>query len=121
MPTLAPAKPVMGRPRVYDRDAIGLAFEQYIEQTEIPILAEFATKHKLHKQFMYDCPEFADLVKRCLSKKESALERMAVAGNVNCAMAIFSLKQMGWSDRQDLTHKGDQSAPLVFSSIDQKL
>ena len=36
-------------------------------------------------------------------------------------MAIFSLKQLGWTDRSEQTHKGDQSAPLVFSATDKNL
>lgn len=102
------------RPREYDRDAIGAAFEKYIAETDIPILAEFAVGQGLHKQFMYDCEEFSDLVKHCTSKKEAALERKSLEGGCNVTMAIFSLKQLGWSDKQDLTHKGDANAPVAL-------
>lgn len=104
-----------GRPREYDREAIAEAFAKYIEETEIPIVAEFAVSQGLFKQFIHDNEEFHDLVRKCTTKKESALERQSLKGGVNVTMAIFSLKQLGWSDRQDVTHKGDAMAPLVIS------
>ncbi len=111
----------MARPREYDREQLLVDFARYIEETEIPIVAEFAYKHGLTKQFMYDCEEFSDLVKRCTTKKEAALEAKALGGDVNVTMAIFSLKQLGWSDRQDITHKGDAKHPVAISSTDGKL
>jgi len=110
-----------GRPREYDRDAILAAFEQYVDETEIPIVAEFASIQYVTKQYLYDCPEFSDVLKRCTSKKEAALERHALSGDVNCTMAIFSLKQLGWTDRTEQTHKGDKAHPLVVSMSDSKL
>lgn len=111
----------MARPREYDREALMAELEQYIENTDIPILAEFAAQHGFGKGLLHDWPEFSDLVKRCTSKKESALERQALAGNVNCAMAIFSLKQLGWSDRQDMTLKGDKAHPVALLPMDAAL
>jgi hypothetical protein len=107
-----------GRPREYDRAALAAAFEDYIENTEIPIVAEFAARHGLTRQFLYDGEEFSDLIKRCTFKKEAALERQALVGSVNCTMAIFSLKQLGWSDRQETTHRGDIVLNLTGSDVD---
>ena len=111
----------IGRPREYDRERIGAAFEQYITDTPIPIVAEFAASQGVTKQFMYDCEEFSDLVKQCTCKKEGALERGMLSSSVNVTAAIFSLKQLGWSDRQDITHKGDAQHPLMLSNSDAKL
>ena len=95
-----------GRPREYDRDKIAKALAKYIEANEIPILAEFAYQHKITRELMYDWPELSTLIKLCVTKKESALERKALSGDCNVTMAIFSLKQLGWSDKQETKHSG---------------
>lgn len=95
-----------GRPREYDRDALYQAFEQYISQTEIPIIAEFAYQNRVLRETLYDWPEFSTLLKECISKKEAALERKSLTGDCNVTMAIFSLKQLGWSDKQETKHSG---------------
>lgn len=107
--------PVPGRPRKYDRKQLLTEFSQYIEDNDIPILAEFAYQHDLDKQILYEWEEFFYLVKRCVQKKETALERLALKQRVNVTMAIFSLKQLGWSDKQETTHKGDAAHPIVVS------
>jgi hypothetical protein len=111
----------LGRPREHDREKLKAAFQLYISQTPIPIVAEFAANNGLSKQYIHQTEDFIDLVKICLAKKEAALERKSLAGDVNVTMAIFSLKQLGWSDRQDITHKGDAAYPLAISSVDGRL
>lgn len=106
---------VPGRPRVHDRNAILVAFDHYIAETDIPIVAEFAAQQGLSRQFLYDNEEFDDAIKRCTCKKEGALERKALEGTVNCTMAIFSLKQLGWTDKVDTTLKGDKDAPVALN------
>ena len=103
-----------GRPRKYDRDATAVLLRQYIDSNEIPIVAEFAHQNKLPMDLLWDWPEISGLLKECTAKKQAALERKALAGEVNVTMAIFSLKQMGWSDRQENTFKGDKNAPLTL-------
>ncbi|MBB6731894.1 hypothetical protein [Cohnella zeiphila] len=93
-----------GRPPKYDeQDKAKLVeeFERYIETEDVPIVAEFAASHGLWKSYFYDNAEFANLVKRAASKKESALERGALKGTLNPTMAVFSLKQLGWRDKPD--------------------
>lgn len=120
---MSESRPV-GRPRIHDPAVIGPAFATYIEQTEIPIVAEFAVSQGFGKHVIYDMAndseEFANLLKKCTTKKESALERQGLLGNVALPMAIFSLKQLGWTDKQDTTLKGDKEAPLVISSTGAK-
>jgi hypothetical protein len=113
--------PNMARPREWDRVELREALLQYIENNDIPILAEFAHTHGVARQYLYDLPELADAVKDCTTKKEAGLERQALKGNVNCSMAIFSLKQLGWTDRIDTTLKGDKAHPLQISSTDAQL
>lgn len=111
----------MVRPREWDREELRIALLDYIERTPIPIAAEFAYTNGLHRQQLYEMEELSDALKQCITKKEAALESQALNGSVNCTMAIFSLKQLGWKDTHEQTHKGDASAPLVFSTIDGKL
>lgn len=87
-----------GAPRKYDRDELLQKLEDYIETTDIPILSEFAWKHGLHRQKIYEMPELSDAIKKCITKKEAALEAGALRGELNPTMAIFSLKQIGWND-----------------------
>lgn len=94
-----------GRRPKYDDKAIEellVKFKDYIDRSDIPIIAEFAYQNGCGKQFFYDRPEFSDLLKICLAKKESALETGALKGVLNPTMAVFSLKQMGWTDRQQV-------------------
>lgn len=105
----------MARPRTHNRRKVLQAFDEYIDQTEIPIVAEFATLQKLSREFLYSNEEFADAISRCTFKKEAALERQALTGKVNTTMAIFSLKQLGWSDKAETTHKGDPNAPVALT------
>lgn len=108
----------MARPREWDRAELLDELLQYIENTAIPIVAEFAYTRGVRRDYLYDMPELTNALKACIEKKESALERKALAGDVNVTMAIFSLKQLGWSDRQDITHKGDKELPVYISSTD---
>lgn len=66
------------------------------------LLGEFVGTYR--RQFYYehdDCDEFMDAVKRLTARKESLLELGALSGKLNPSMAIFSLKQMGWTDKHE--------------------
>ncbi len=104
----------VGAPRHYDRVALAISLEKYINDTEIPILAEFAYQNNVLRETLYDMPELSTLIKRCMTKKESQLERKTLAGETNTPMAIFSLKQLGWSDKNETMHKGDPKAPIAL-------
>lgn len=110
-----------GRPREWDRAELCEKFYAFVESERIPIVAKFAYEHGIDRQRLYEWPELADALKACIAKKESALEELALSGDVNCTMAIFSLKQLGWSDRNDLTLKGDKAHPLALTHADGDL
>ena len=82
--------------------ALLAAFLAYIEESDIPIIAEFAYKNGIHKQRLYEFSEFADAIKLCTTKKEAALETMGLSRDIDTTMAIFSLKQLGWRDKQEI-------------------
>lgn len=76
-------------------------FEKYINDTTLPIIAEFAYTNEIDRNYLYDNAIFSTLLKRCIAKKEANLEKGALTGKLNPSMAIFSLKQIGWKDRQE--------------------
>lgn len=105
----------MGRPRKLTDERVsellGL-LEEYIRDTDIPILAEFAYQNNIDRATLYDYDEFSTLRKALIAKKEAQLERMGLAGEVDRTMAVFSLKQLGWSDKQQLQHTGAGGGPV---------
>ena len=100
----------MGRPvTVYTPKRIAeikKAMNKYIDESAIPILAEFAFNNDIRRQTLYEIPELADTTKRMMEKKEFQIEKMAITGEINTAFSIFSLKQMGWSDKQQIDLSG---------------
>ena len=75
-------------------------FKKYIDNTTLPIIAEFAYMNEIDRNYLYDNAIFSTLLKRCIAKKEANLEKGALTGKLNPTMAIFSLKQIGWKDKQ---------------------
>ena len=76
-------------------------FKKYIDNTTLPIIAEFAYMNEIDRNYLYDNAIFSTLLKRCIAKKEANLEKGALTGKLNPSMAIFSLKQLGWKDRKE--------------------
>lgn len=92
-----------GRPPTLDepnRAELAIKLKEYIETTEYPIIAEFAARNGLWKQYFYDWAEFSTLVKLAATKKEAALDRGVVENRYNPTGAVFALKQLGWKDRE---------------------
>jgi len=99
----------IGRPRKYNKNQvkeIQKKLRNYIDTADLPIIAEFAYRNEILRESLYDYPEFSTLIKRAIDKKETVLEKGVLAGKLNPAMGIFSLKQLGWSDRQDIALSG---------------
>jgi hypothetical protein len=99
----------MGRPIEWTkkRKADLLAdFLAYIEESDIPIEAEFAYMHGMSKSYLYSFPEFSEPIKLCVTKKEANLQVKGLNREIDTTMAIFSLKQLGWKDKQEIEHSG---------------
>ena len=65
-----------GRPLKYTpkyRKDLLKKFEHYINNTECPIIVEFAVKNNIAKQRIYEFQEFADLLKKANNKFEQYL------------------------------------------------
>jgi hypothetical protein len=116
----------VGHPKIWQGEKLQeliAHFKKYIDETEIPIVAEFAYKYNIRRQLLYELPELSDTIKEIIEKKESALERKALEGDINVSMAIFSLKQLGWKDKQEheLSGPGGGAIPVevVNKAIDK--
>jgi hypothetical protein len=106
----------VGRPRKFSKKQVKelmCAFEEYIQNTEVPIINEFTYQQGIIRQNLYDYPEFSTLLKRCTEKKEVALEKGMLSGNMPPAAAIFSLKQMGWRDKHEVEHNGSMKISVI--------
>jgi ABC-type xylose transport system substrate-binding protein len=108
------ARPV-GRPRKYSAKQIkeiSQKLEEYIETAEIPIVAEFAYKNNIVREELYKYDEFSTLLKKLIAKKETVLEKGMLSGDLVTSAAIFSLKQVGWSDKQQTEITGKDGGPI---------
>ena len=94
-----------GRKKTWTKEKIAETnrmLNEYIDETAIPILVEFCYKHDIRRATLYEIPDLAYTIKRMMEKKESQLEKLAISGRCPPAFAIFSLKQLGWKDRQEV-------------------
>jgi hypothetical protein len=112
----------VGRPPKYTEpviDEMVKKFSDYINGNDIPIVAEFAYLNDIDRQYIYDHKEFSSLLKKCIAKKESSLEKGALNGQYVPSVAIFSLKQLGWSDKQEIQHSGNINNPFEGLTVDE--
>lgn len=94
----------MARPNTGKYDNLIKDINEYAENTEYPILKELCYL----KDYNYDTvmkmqrndEKLMQSIKKLLYKKESYLEREGVKGTINQTMAVFTLKQLGWRDKQ---------------------
>ncbi|MHA1302979.1 MAG: terminase small subunit [Candidatus Heimdallarchaeaceae archaeon] len=119
----------IGRPKIYTDEKIEhirLKFEEYIEKEDVPIIAEFSYLHNVNRARLYEFEKinelFSDTIQKCRDKKESQLEKLGLMNIINPTMAIFSLKQLGWRDKQELEHSGtvDNNITILTSEEREK-
>lgn len=77
-------------------------YMDYIMNTDIPIVNDFAFKMQMRRQTLYENKELKELTELSVLKKLAALERGMVTGTLPVAGCIFALKQHGWKDRQEV-------------------
>lgn len=111
-------KPV-GRPPLQKYDNIADKLMEYVTKTRIPILAEFAYKNKVTREYLYTLSEkdeqLFNAIKYCVLKKEAVLEKGALTGSLDHTMAIFSLKQLGWKDKPE--EKDDRAVSILSDML----
>jgi hypothetical protein len=99
-----------GRPRNHTADEVEIIKQllaDYIDETNIPILVEFAYQNDISRDDLYNYDEFCTLRKKAIDKKEAQLERLGLENKIDKTLAVFSLKQLGWRDRKEIEHSGD--------------
>jgi hypothetical protein len=123
IPTTEDKEKSLGRPPKYTDEVIEqirLKLEEYINLNNIPIVAEFAYQNEIPRQKLYEFEALNDTLKRLIDKKEANLERSMLNGTVkNISGYIFSLKQLGWKDRQEIEHTGGIN--IVISKEDESV
>jgi len=115
---------MMGRPKIYTDEfieALRVKLEAYINDNIIPIIAEFAYINDLYGQRLYAFAEknadFMDTMKKAISKKTAQLEKLSLENEINVPMSIFSLKQLGWSDKKEISVPEDVKLVVKFNEV----
>jgi hypothetical protein len=101
-----------GRPLRSDRPELLRKFLEYIDSTDIPVIQQFCYQNDVGTDQLYTWPEFAGALDKARNKKEANIEIKSLYNEINTRQAIFSLKQLGWSDRTEQTLRGDTHAPM---------
>lgn len=118
-PNQAKPKRPRGRPPALRKDgtpkydipamaaAIRLYTNQCLEATKgFPILKECCIlndwEYDYVRQLAMEHAELSTAIKRLLDQKEICLEKLGACGLIHKSMAIFSLKQLGWTDKVDI-------------------
>ena len=108
----------IGRPPKVKVDDILAALDPYLAEADPPIVAEFAHRCGITRQRLYSLadekkkagdPRLFDAIKRLSESKEIALERGALSGRYSPSVAIFSLKQLGWTDKAVIVPEPDDA------------
>ena len=110
---------MMGRPIEFTPERIQEIIEKmerYIEENDIPIVAEFAYQNDIRRAALYEYPDFSYTLQKLINKKEAQLEKLGLFNVVNSAMAKFSLAQLGWSEKQET--KVDGGVQIVYGDKD---
>ena len=101
------AKHAGGRPKEYTPERIAeinkMLFK-YIDESECPIIADFAYKHDIRRSTLYDHPEFTYALKKMIDKKEASLFYNGLTGDYNPQIVKLGLAQLGYSDKQETQH-----------------
>lgn len=107
-----------GRPPKVRVDDILAALDPYLKEADPPIVAEFAHLCGITRQRLYSLadekkkagdPRLFDAIKRLSEEKEIRLERGALSGHYSPSVAIFSLKQLGWTDKGVIVPEPDDA------------
>ncbi|MBQ3691696.1 MAG: hypothetical protein II931_00010 [Clostridia bacterium] len=93
-------------PKVKVKDLIN-GVDEYIENANPPIVAEYAHLHGITRSYLYQLADreekkgnngLSNAIKKISEAKEIRLEQGGLSGEYKPNMAIFSLKQLGWRD-----------------------
>lgn len=107
----------MGKRRKWgyrQRLAIRKKLEDYVRKTAVPSVADFAYQNGVPRAQLYRWDELEDTMDLLKSKREANLEKQLLGDDAKKATgAIFALKQLGWSDRNETHHVGEVKHVMV--------
>lgn len=99
------ARPATGK---YEPDKMVEIIEDYLQtclkKKKVPIFKECCVKAGWNSNVVHQkraLPEYKSVdeeIQRLMDCKEYMLERLGLEGKVEKTMAVFSLKQLGWTD-----------------------
>ena len=105
----------------YNIDEMVDIIERYTDDTEIPILKEVAYQNYWNydtiMKYQRVNENLMQSIKRLLNKKEAQLERKGLNKEIDRTVAIFSLKQLGWKDRQEISFGEEQADEINIKVI----
>lgn len=112
-----PGRPLKWTPTA--REELLIKLQEYIDTHDIPILKEFASMNHILSTQLYEYAELSDGIKACHEKKEVGLEREMLSDSAKGRVAgyIFSLKQLGWTDKQEVEHSGEMAYRVIPAEI----
>lgn len=116
------ARPVSEK---YKIDFVIKTMNDYIDNTELPIFKEVCYQNKWDTARIYQLgnenEELLDTIKALTNKKETELERGGLTGKYSATMAVFSLKQLGWKDKQEVDIASSiDSVNIKVDTVDEK-
>lgn len=111
-----------GRPVKYNADKMTKILKEYTTNTEIPILKEACYQNGWNDRYIYELAakseSLSEAINSLLMKKESQLERLGLQGKIDRGVAIFSLKQLGWKDSQQIDHSGSVNIVVQMPGVE---
>ena len=110
-----------GRPPKVNIEDLINDVDDYLKHANPPIVAKYAHQHGITRQYLYELAkkdeDLSDAIKRISEAKEAMLEEKALKGQYNASMAIFSLKQLGWRDKQEEKNDDDDMVKQFLEKI----
>ena len=97
-----------GRLKIYNADELAKKLDEYIDNTDDPIIEEFCMINRMSRDTLHrhsqESVVLSDTIKRCHAKQIIRTQRLAESGDINTTFAIFKLKQKcyGWTDKQEV-------------------
>lgn len=105
----------------YETEYIVEQIELYLEREEIPILKELCYEQNWDYDYFMVLrgrdEEVDRSIKKLINRKEAQLEKLALQGKIDKTMAVFSLKQLGWKDRQEIAVSDDGKLKAMTSYL----
>ncbi len=100
---------------------------QCIKQKEVPILKEVFVKKGwdyvyvtqiLNGRLLDQKDDRLDIsIRNLVNAKEYMLERLGLKGQINATLAVFSLKQLGWRDQQQVDVGTDNKKSIKITLV----